>query len=143
MPLVFRNRLDPFYDQPPLSFTPDVAALAFTGRTATLAYGPAVTRAPGVAALAFTGRAPALSIGGGSGAFWPASFNDAVFTGMTETTVKYDVPSNGTVSHRSTIESSGDPTADFTSPGGTLSYCRIRSRECVRHSDSTNEYRIE
>jgi hypothetical protein len=116
MSVIFRNRLDP------------------DGLLVTT-----VTRAPGAGSLALAGQ-----IAGLPGAqFWPGSFTDAVFTGMTTLNSTYDVPDGGTVTHRSTVETSGNPTASFGTGGGTLSYCRIDSAECVRHSESTNNYLID
>jgi len=144
MSIIIRNRLDPDNLLPGVTIFMGVGGVAVVGRAPSTSVGStSVTRSPVTGAITLTGKVPTISIGSPGSQLWPGSFNDPVFTGMTTLNSTYNVPDGGTVSHRSTIESSGDPTAAFGDNGGTLSFCRIQSRECVRHQESTHDYLID
>jgi hypothetical protein len=64
----------------------------------------------------------------------PLTFNDPMFTGMTELTATVGLTSGQTLSHTSIIEQSGGSTI-FAPGANTISYCRVSSRECVRITD--------
>jgi hypothetical protein len=68
-----------------------------------------------------------------SSALFPMSFNDPVFTGMTESTDPMaDIPSGTTVSRKSIIYNNVNWPTFFFLGNGVLDHCRALTRECVR-----------
>lgn len=87
------------------------------------------------------GRATVVLSQGGSGGesgdgVIPASFNDAMFTGMSEGTAPIFLADGEDISNVSIEEFSGDSTVVFGT-GGSMTLCRVNSRECVRISEGT------
>jgi hypothetical protein len=65
----------------------------------------------------------------------PMSFDDPMFTGMTELTAALTLSTGQNLTRRSIEEYSGDPSISCTS-NNTISYCRVQSREAVRITGS-------
>lgn len=63
--------------------------------------------------------------------YFPFSFTDPVFTGMTSFTDTATLPDGAVSDHESYVESSGEPTL-LCEGSATLRYVRVASRECVR-----------
>jgi hypothetical protein len=61
----------------------------------------------------------------------PITFNDPMFTGMTENPARVFLSSGQALTRRSIQEQSGNPTITHSGPN-TISFCRVNSRECVR-----------
>jgi hypothetical protein len=65
----------------------------------------------------------------------PMSFDDALFTGMTESASRVTLQSGEDLSRYSIVEASGEPS--ITCLGNNeLAYCRVDSRECIRITDN-------
>ena len=65
----------------------------------------------------------------------PLSFDDPMFTGMTEKHSCVTLSSGQNLSNTSIEEQSGNPTV-VSNGGNTLTKIRVRSRECIRITDS-------